>query len=122
LREEEVTIGSRFRIGSAELEVTEPRLPCFKLGIKLGRAGMVKRFLESGRTGFYLAIVHPGELGAGDAIAWYGRPDHEITVADLVRLASANGHDHALLERVLSAQALPASWRRRYERAGRRAE
>lgn len=88
LREDGVAIGERFRIGSAELEVTEPRLPCFKLGIKIGRPDMVKRFLESRRTGFYLAIVHPGDVGAGDVIERLGRPDDGPTVADRVRAAA----------------------------------
>jgi MOSC domain-containing protein YiiM len=85
LREDGVAIGERFRIGSAELEVTEPRLPCFKLASKMGRRDIIKRFLHSGRTGFYLAIIQPGHIGAGDAIERLVRPDDGPTVADLVR-------------------------------------
>jgi MOSC domain-containing protein YiiM len=88
LREDEVAAGDVLRIGSAELEVTEPRLPCFKLAIKFGRTDMIKRFLQSGRTGFYLAIIQPGDIGAGDAIERLVRPKDGPTVADLVRAAS----------------------------------
>jgi MOSC domain-containing protein YiiM len=89
LREDGVAIGERFRIGSAELEVTEPRLPCFKLAIKFGRTDIVRRFLQSGRTGFYLAIAMPGDIGAGDSIDRRGRRESAQTIADLVRAASA---------------------------------
>jgi MOSC domain-containing protein YiiM len=91
LREDTVAIGERLRIGSAELQVTEPRMPCFKLGIKIGRPDIVKRFLQSGRTGFYLAIVEPGDVGAGDAIERLGgaHDGDGTTVADLVRRAVA---------------------------------
>jgi MOSC domain-containing protein YiiM len=87
LAEDGVAIGERFRIGSAELEVTDPRLPCFKLAIKIGRPDIIKRFLRSGRTGFYLAIIRPGDIGTGDGIERLGRPDDGPTVADLVRRA-----------------------------------
>lgn len=90
LSEDAVTIGERFRIGSADLEVTEPRLPCFKLGIKFGRTDMIKRFLQSGRTGFYFAIVTPGDVGAGDVIERLSRPEGGPTIADSVREAAAD--------------------------------
>ena len=75
---EDVRIGDRFRIGSAEFVVTQPRLPCYKLGIRFGRMDMLKRMLRSGRTGFYFAVTREGEVGAGDAIepiAGGGGPD-----------------------------------------------
>jgi MOSC domain-containing protein YiiM len=88
LHEEDVAVGQQFRIGSAELEVTEPRLPCMKLGIKFGRTDMIKRFLHSARTGFYLAIVHAGEVGAGDTIETLAPAAGTPTIADLVRRVS----------------------------------
>lgn len=115
LREEGVVIGERFHIGTAELEVTEPRLPCFKLAIKIGRPDIIKRFLRSGRTGFYLAIVHEGEVGAGDEIERLDGGREQLTVADLVRLASNPQDDPELLRRVLASDALPVSWRDHYE-------
>jgi MOSC domain-containing protein YiiM len=85
LREEETHIGDRFRIGSALLMVTQPRLPCFKLGLKFGRDDMPKGFLASERTGFYLAVVEEGEIGAGDAIELEHRREKTDSVAELVR-------------------------------------
>jgi MOSC domain-containing protein YiiM len=111
LREDGLVVGQRLRVGSALLQVTQPRLPCFKLGIKFERADMVKRFLESRRTGFYFAIVEPGDVGAGDAIETKEPPAHAITVADLVRLA-AEDDDPDLRARILAADALPSSWRK----------
>jgi MOSC domain-containing protein YiiM len=85
LREEETHIGDRFRIGSALLMVTQPRLPCFKLGLKFGRNDMPKRFLVSQRMGFYLAVVEEGEIGAGDTIELEHRRERTVSVAELVR-------------------------------------
>src|SRR5438128_6909590 len=66
--ESELNIGDKFRVGSAVVMVTEPRMPCYKLGIKFGRSDIVKRFLASERTGFYFAVLQEGEVGAGDPI------------------------------------------------------
>jgi MOSC domain-containing protein YiiM len=74
-------IGERWRVGSVELEVAQPRLPCAKLGIRFGDLHMVRRFGEASRPGAYLRIVAEGELGAGDAIELLARPEHGITVA-----------------------------------------
>ena len=68
LLEADVRIGDRFRVGSAEFIVTQPRMPCYKLGIRFGRMDILKRFLKSGRTGFYFAVTTEGEVGAGDPI------------------------------------------------------
>ncbi len=86
LLEDTVKIGDRFRIGSAEVTVTQPRLPCYKLGIKFGRADMVKRFLASGRTGFYLKVSREGMVGAGDAVELISQGESNATVADNVKL------------------------------------
>jgi len=86
LLEDAVRIGDRFRVGTAELKVTQPRLPCYKLGIKFGRADMVKRFLASGRTGFYLAVLREGMVGAGYTIELIGRNVNNATVAEIIKL------------------------------------
>ena len=86
LLEENVHIGDRFRIGTAEFVVTQPRLPCFKLGIRFGRADMVKRFQKSGRTGFYLAVLLEGVIEAGDAVESIARDETAVSVADVVGL------------------------------------
>jgi len=80
LLEDRVHIGDRFRIGTAEFIVTQPRMPCFKLGIRFGRADMVKRFMRSGRSGFYLAVLREGQIGAGDAIEPSAGDQHRISI------------------------------------------
>jgi len=111
LREEGVHIGDRFRAGSAEFMVTQPRMPCFKLGIRFNRPDIVKRFLRSGRTGFYLAVLREGEIGAGDSIEPVALDDSQITVADVVALYAADDANQDLLRRASESAALPESWR-----------
>jgi MOSC domain-containing protein YiiM len=111
LAEHSVNIGDRFRMGGAELMVTEPRLPCYKLGIKFGRDDVLKRFLASGRSGFYFAVLKEGHIGAGDAIELLSPHPHGVTVADVIRLYTAKRSDPALLERVLRVDALPNRWK-----------
>src|SRR2546430_8437326 len=86
LLEDSVHIGDHFQVGSAKLMVTQPRLPCSKLGIKFGRDDILRRFLESEMTGFYFAVLEEGEVAAGDTISLLHRDEHQIKVADIVRL------------------------------------
>ncbi|NJR55957.1 MAG: MOSC domain-containing protein [Acaryochloris sp. CRU_2_0] len=111
LWEDQVYIGDRFRIGTAEIMVTQPRMPCYKLGIKFGRTDIVKRFLESRLTGFYFSVLKEGVLRAGDAIEQLYQADHNVTVTDITRLYAQPMSDRELLRRALEVQALPASWR-----------
>ena len=83
LLEESVHIGDRFQVGSAELVVTEPRFPCYKLGIKFGAMDMVKRFQESGRSGFYLAVSKEGEIEKGDSLRLTSRNRNNPTIAEV---------------------------------------
>jgi MOSC domain-containing protein YiiM len=106
-----VHIGDRFRIGAAEFVVTQPRIPCFKLGIRFGRADMVKRFLHSGRNGFYLAVAREGEVMAGDSIQVLARDENGVTIADIVQLYTADAAKQHLLQRVSELPSLPESWR-----------
>ncbi|HEU5098345.1 MAG TPA: MOSC domain-containing protein [Roseiflexaceae bacterium] len=108
---EDVAIGDRFRIGTAEVMVSEPRVPCYKLGLKFGRADMVKRFLASGRTGFYLMVLKEGVVQAGDRIEPIGRADHGITVADLTRIYAGEQPDPASLRQAVDLEALSGAWR-----------
>src|SRR5204863_10010057 len=91
--EDAVYIGDRFRIGETEVMVTEPRMPCYKLGIKFGRADIVKRFLASRRTGFYFAAVCEGMVGTGDAIRLIGQEQQDSSVADITRLYASAKDD-----------------------------
>ena len=111
LDDKAVHIGDRFRIGSAEFVVTQPRIPCFKLGIRFGRADMVKRFMHSGRNGFYFAVAKEGEVAAGDSIKLLGRDESGVTIADIVDLYTADAAKHDLLQRVSELPALPENWR-----------
>src|SRR5436305_13186135 len=111
LLEENVYIGDRFRIGETEVMVTEPRMPCYKLGIKFGRAEIIKRFLASRRTGFYFAVMREGLVGAGDAVELVGREQQEISVADITRLYAFDKDDVKSLGQATQIKALPESWR-----------
>ena len=116
LVEDTVHIGDRFRIGSAEFAVTQPRMPCFKLAIRFGRPDMVKRFLRSGRTGFYLAVTREGEVTAGDAVASIARHELAISVAEIVGLYSADAANQDLLRKASGLSALPEGWRDYFRR------
>jgi MOSC domain-containing protein YiiM len=111
LLEEEVWIGDHYRVGSVELVVTQPRMPCYKLAIRFGRTDMVKRFLESRRSGFYLAVEREGELNPGDVIERFARDESRLTVADVVALYAADSANQPLLEKASDHPSLPASWR-----------
>lgn len=85
LTEDEVNIGDRLRIGTAEFLVTQPRVPCFKLGIRFGRVDILRRFYKSGRSGFYLSIEKTGELQNGDSIEVIERNDEEESIGSINR-------------------------------------
>jgi MOSC domain-containing protein YiiM len=116
LLEADIHIGDRLRVGAAEVMVTEPRMPCYKLGLKFGRADMVKRFLASRRTGFYLAIVQPGLVAAGDVIEIVHRDPHGVGVDELTHVYAADRSDMLSIQRILEVEALPESWRSYLER------
>jgi MOSC domain-containing protein YiiM len=108
---EDVRIGDRFRIGSAEFVVTQPRLPCYKLGIRFGRQDILKRMLQSGRTGFYLAVTKEGEVGPGDAIEQLEGSNDVLSVADIVKLYTVDAHNQEQLRRATESSTLPGSWK-----------
>ncbi|MDZ8228154.1 MOSC domain-containing protein [Nostoc sp. ChiVER01] len=110
-KEEEINIGDRFKIGNVELMVTQPRLPCYKLGIRFGRSDMVKRFLASRRTGFYFRVLQEGEVGVGDTLELMSRDTNNITVTDITKLYVREQNNPELLHRAAQLQALPESWR-----------
>ncbi len=111
LLEGEVWIGDRFRVGSAEFMVTQPRFPCFKLGIRFGAMEFVKRFLKSGRTGFYFSVTQEGEVAAGDGIERIARGEEELTVTDIVNLYTVDKNNQELLVRAVRSTTLSAGWR-----------
>jgi MOSC domain-containing protein YiiM len=111
LLEPDIRIGDRIRVGSAEFLVTQPRMPCFKLGVRFGRDDMVKRFLHSGRTGFYLAVVREGDVARGNSLEFVGRDEHGVTVADIASLYARDRDNEDLLRRAIDVPALPESWK-----------
>ncbi len=119
-KEEELNIGDRFQIGDVKLMVTQPRMPCYKLGIRFGRPDMVKRFLASRRTGFYFSVLQEGEVGAGDTLELVSRDSNNITVADITQLYTREKTDPELLHRATQLEALPASWRDYFQEQRRR--
>jgi MOSC domain-containing protein YiiM len=110
ITEEAVSIGDRFRVGSAVLQVTQPRMPCFKLGIRFGLSSMVKRFWQSGRSGIYFSVVEEGDVAAGDPVEKIAPGPEEISVADVVRLYRGEETSAELLARALRAP-LAGSWK-----------
>ena len=111
LFESELNIGDKFRMGSAVVRVTEPRMPCYKLGIKFGRSDIVKRFLASERTGFYFAVLQEGEVGVGDPIELIERSKDNLRVSNVTALYTHEKHNVGLLRRAIDVAALPESWR-----------
>ena len=114
LTEDSVHLGDRLAVGSAQFIVTQPRLPCYKLGVRFQSDDMVKRFLASGRTGFYVAVVREGEVGAGDDIAVLSRDPNGVTVSEITRLYVAKTYQPdavASVRRALQVDALPESWK-----------
>jgi MOSC domain-containing protein YiiM len=111
LVEDAVCIGDVLRIGSAALQVTHPRTPCFKLAHKFARPQFIKEFLHSGRSGFYLRLVEEGELGAGDSIEFIRRDPQGVTVRALLGLTDLKEINPALAARALLADGLPPNWR-----------
>jgi MOSC domain-containing protein YiiM len=114
LLQDSVNLGDHFSIGSAELVVTQPRLPCYKLGIRFQADDMVKRFLASGRSGFYFAVVREGEVGSGDEIKVTRRGSEAVPVSEITRLYVAKRYeekDVVAVRKALQVDALPESWK-----------
>ncbi len=115
LLETEVQIGDKFRIGSAEVMVTQPRMPCYKLGIRFGRTDIIKRFLISERTGFYLSVLKEGEVGTGDEFELMEKNASGVRVVDITRLYSSEKGNVDLMRRAIATEALPESWREHFQ-------
>lgn len=111
LAESELNIGDQFRVGSALVMVTEPRMPCYKLGIRFNRPDILKRFLASGRTGFYFAVLQEGEVGAGDPIELIKLNEGSVKVSEITRLYTTDKRNTELLRRAIKVEALPESWK-----------
>jgi MOSC domain-containing protein YiiM len=111
LREEELHVGDRFRVGSATLMVRQPRMPCYKLAAKFQRDDMIEKFLRSGRSGFYFSVEAEGEVGEGDSFELVSRNDDGITIAEMNRLFVQEKYNRDLLQKATATAALPEDWR-----------
>ena len=111
LLESEINIGDKFRVGTAEVMVTQPRMPCYKLGIRFGRTDIIKRFLVSERTGFYCSVLTEGEVGTGDEFELMMKNVSGVRVVDVTRLYSSEKENVDLFRRAIATKALPDSWR-----------
>jgi MOSC domain-containing protein YiiM len=109
----DAVVGERWRVGTAVLEVAQPRLPCYKLGIRMGDDDFPRRFEEAGRMGAYLRIVTEGVVAPGDVIEVISRPDHGVTLRSMIEALG----DPERLRGLLRAPELPAFWRQLAERA-----
>jgi len=116
LHEAEVGIGDKFRVGSAVVMATEPRMPCYKLGIRFGRSDILRRFVSSGRSGIYFAVLQEGKVAVGDEIVLLERNTDTLKIDDLTRLYVHDKHNVDLLRRAVSLEALPESWRDYFQR------
>lgn len=111
LSEDTLSIGDLLRAGSAILQVTEPRMPCYKLELRFNRDDMVKRFLVSGRSGFYLSVIEAGEVGVGAEVEVLDRDINNVTVSDILRLHLGQEDDPILLQRAMKVTSLPETWK-----------
>jgi MOSC domain-containing protein YiiM len=114
LLESGVCMGDQYRIGSAVVKVTTPRLPCFKLAAKFQREDMIKRFLQSGFSGFYLSVIEEGEVGAGDALHFLTGELPSLSIVEFNHLYTSPAPDLDLLRRSVEVKSLPESWRERF--------
>ena len=111
LFEDELNIGDKFQIGGAIVRIAQPRLPCYKLGIRFGRNDIIKRFLQSRRSGFYFAVLQEGEVGPGDEIQLLETDKNNVRVIDITRLYISDKGNTELMTRALQVEALPESWK-----------
>lgn len=112
----DVNVGDRFRVGTAELIVTQPRLPCFKLGIRMGRDEFVVEFLERGLLGFYFAVAREGDVEAGDPIVELSRHPAGFGVTEITRLYAHDRDDVEGLQRAVGLDVLPEGWRNHFRK------
>ncbi|HEX8801289.1 MAG TPA: MOSC domain-containing protein [Terriglobales bacterium] len=111
LSEDTLCIGDLVRAGSAILQVTQPRMPCYKLELRFNRDDMIKRFLVSGRSGFYFSMIEPGDVGVGSQVEVLDRDTNHVTISDILRLYLGQTPDPELLRRMTNVTSLPENWK-----------
>ena len=111
LMESEVNVGDIFSMGSAKVIATQPRMPCYKLGVKFGRMDVLKKFLASSRSGIYFKVLEEGEVGAGDLIVKIKSDTNRVGISDIVRLYASDREDTKTMRRAVKVKALPEGWK-----------
>ena len=111
LLEDNVNIGDTLQVGSAKLMVTQPRMPCYKLGVRFGRMDIVRRFMASGRPGIYCKVLEEGEVVKSDKINIISKDKNNITVIDIVRMYNRDHGDIEIMKRAIKIMALPEGWK-----------
>jgi MOSC domain-containing protein YiiM len=122
LMESEVSVGDAFEIGSSKVIATQPRMPCYKLGVKFGRMDVLKKFLASGRSGIYFRVLEEGEVGAGDSIIKIKKDTNRVAISDVVRLYAIDREDISTMRRAIKVEVLPEGWRDYFTEQIRRVE
>jgi len=117
LSEETVQVGDRYRVGSAELIVTQPRMPCSKLGMRFQDKTIIQRFLASRKSGWYYSVAQEGSVSAGDDIELISRELETVTVQELLELHQTSDPDQDLLRKVIQIEGLSESWRDHFVRS-----
>jgi len=115
LIEDKVNIGDEFLIGSAKFVVTQPRMPCYKLGIKFGRPDVIKRFFTSGKPGIYFKVLEEGEVGTGDEIKLVRRDENNVTVVDIMKIYGKEKDNEDFLKKAIKVDALAEGWKQYYQ-------
>ncbi len=115
LLEDQANIGDEYQIGSAKFAVTQPRMPCFKLGIKFGKGDIIKKFFASAKCGIYFKVLEEGEVGAGDEIKLVRKDENNVTIQDVMKTYGDEHKHKELLERALKIDALPVGWKEHYQ-------
>ncbi len=105
--EETINVGDQFQVGTAKVVATQPRMPCYKLGVKFGRMDIIKKFLASGLTGVYFKVMKEGDLEQGDEIKLIKKDENKVTIKDIVRLYTVNKDDLQTIERAVKVKDLP---------------
>jgi MOSC domain-containing protein YiiM len=111
LIESEVNVGDVFSMGSAKVIATQPRMPCYKLGVKFGRMDVLKKFLASSRSGIYFKVLEEGEVGPGDLIVKIKSDTNRVGISDIVRLYASDREDTKTMRRAVKVKALPEGWK-----------
>ena len=115
LFEDQANIGDEYQIGTAKLAVTQPRMPCFKLGIRFGKGDVIKKFFAHQKSGIYFKVLEEGEVESGDEIKLIRRDGNNVTVQDVMRTYGEEKDHLDLIQRAIKIDALPEGWRSHYQ-------